>query len=123
MAKTLGRASPDDITFDDFVGIVCDTPDERRDFHWRSQWMLTLSDVLDYHFVVRMDRFVEDMQSVLAAIGAPPLEADFLGRRWKDSGSAELAIPAETERKIRNEFAKDYEIRATAGLAEGVRAA
>ena len=46
-----------------------------------------------------------------------------LARRWKDSGSSELTISAETERKIRNEFARDHDIRATANLAAGVRAA
>lgn len=59
------------IEFRAFAEVVCNSEDEQRNGHWRSQTELLLIKDINYSFVGRFENFVEDFEYVLGKIDAP----------------------------------------------------
>ncbi len=57
--------------FDAFVRYVAQLSDPGRDGHWRSQTGALCLDLVDYGFLGRVERFEEDLATVLRSLGAP----------------------------------------------------
>jgi hypothetical protein len=59
------------VTFHDFVRYVHRMPDRNRDYHWRSQFNITLCDAIDYSYIGRFENFEEDFTELLRKFDAP----------------------------------------------------
>jgi hypothetical protein len=58
-------------SFQAFVRYVAQTPDQARDGHWRSQSGCLCTDLIDYAFLGRVERFAEDFSKLLRSLDAP----------------------------------------------------
>lgn len=115
IAKRFGLRSPDEITFEHFASIACAMPDVRREWHFMSQWRLSLSEFLRYDRIVRVDRYAEDMRAVYRDIGVPASEwPDFGTLRENFTGSESLEISQPVADMIRKAYARDYDMIASA---------
>jgi hypothetical protein len=69
--KALGK-NPDslstEVTFRDFVNIVCDQDVPEMDPHWRVQYYQTFQDTITYDFVGKLESFSKDLEFVLGRI-------------------------------------------------------
>lgn len=110
MAVDLGYESASEIPFDHFVEIVCDTSDEVRDVHWKSQRFLTLIDAINYNFIINVDDLYDGMRAVIAAIGAPSSSGEMFRRRYNVTDSDGLVVSASARKRIENAYSQDYEL-------------
>jgi hypothetical protein len=110
IVRAFGLASEKQITLDHFVQFVCALPDHQRDFHFMSQWRLNLADLIQYHRVVRLDRYAEDMAGVYASIGVPEAEWPPLDIRENSSGSEVVQVSEQAAAMIRAAFRTDYDL-------------
>lgn len=63
-----GLAEGAGIALEHFVDWIADTPDDRRDIHWRSQVALLCPDIVPYGRIGRLERFATDFSEILKAI-------------------------------------------------------
>lgn len=57
--------SASEINFEHFVNYVDETPNNKRDIHWRSQFSLLAPDIINYSFIGKFEDFDKDMSQVL----------------------------------------------------------
>lgn len=57
------------VSFLEFLSAVKETPDEKRDEHWRSQTSLSCADVIPYAFLGRMESFETDIKHIEGKLG------------------------------------------------------
>nr|WP_246624599.1 sulfotransferase family protein [Oceanobacter mangrovi] len=56
------RYTPD---FSTFLQIIAEQPEKQMDWHWRPQSSLLMHDLIDYHWLGKMENFNADMEPVL----------------------------------------------------------
>ena len=75
----LGR-DPEDIeshvTFDEFVSVITSQKPSQLNPHWRPQVLNLYPDVIDYHFIGRLESFDHDFGFIRNKLGLPVFETD-----------------------------------------------
>ncbi len=100
----------DHISFNDFVGYICDQDPFQMDRHWYHQNRSIHHDFIDFDFIGRVEDFDADMEHVFQEIGAE----DFEWSRTKLNSSGKITNYAdffnpELEEKFVSVFAEDFE--------------
>jgi hypothetical protein len=108
IASRLNRDDDGEISFDEFADFACAQPDEDRNIHWMSQHRVALHGYIDYHKIVTIENFVEDMTVVLDTIGVPRSRRPDLALRHNRSSSQRPLVQPSTAEKIRNAYSLDY---------------
>ncbi|MEO1043123.1 MAG: sulfotransferase family protein [Pseudomonadota bacterium] len=111
--KTLGYDGLDlsvDVSFDAFVGLVCDTPHANANRHWMPQVYTTCAHWIDLDFVGRLESFQNDLDMLAQRMGANL--GKFYQHRAPHKTGASLEsseLTPELRRKIRDYYELDYE--------------
>jgi len=105
-----GLRSDEEISFRAFINYVEDTPDRKRDIHWRSQAMLLRPDVIKYSFLGRFDSFREDLSKVLEILAIDPdLVPEGAANSTQEFSGPEVdATLAAEKQRIRDLYDIDY---------------
>jgi len=61
-------------SFDEFIQLVCDIPDERADLHFRSQWMSLPPLDPPIHYLARVEYLNTDWKYIAGRFSLPPLK-------------------------------------------------
>jgi len=109
----LGKDTSDmrqDISFDEFVGVVCEQPIANMDPHWRVQYHQTFQKKIPYDFVGKVEAFPDDLHFVLRKINKDyePYLAD--ERRHSQNSNARLSefYNSDLIKKIQRKYAEDF---------------
>ena len=100
-----------DISFEDFVRVVCEQPISIMDPHWRTQYYQTFQEGVSYDAICRFERLSEDFSAVLEGQGIewqPYLDSE---HRHKTSASDKLGdyyTPA-LKSRVREKFDIDFQ--------------
>ena len=60
-----------DLSFSDFIDVVCEQKPRQMDPHWRIQYFHTLQEQLTYDFIGKFENFEQDFKQILNTIAAP----------------------------------------------------
>ncbi|QDL94412.1 sulfotransferase family protein (plasmid) [Paroceanicella profunda] len=99
-----------EISFAEFVEVVAATPAALMDPHWRPQHLHNCVDVMDYHFIGRMERLEEGMAHVCRETGLDPAHLARFSPHRNDAGDKLAAhyTPA-LRKRVYKVFEQDFE--------------
>ncbi|MFA7323282.1 MAG: sulfotransferase family protein [Candidatus Nanopelagicales bacterium] len=107
-----GRApqSSKDISFADFIDVVCALPSRQQDPHWRRQTDQIGFDFIKFNALIHLEDLEQSWDLLGQLTGAPGLKEDFFCRKATHAGSHmnEHYTPELLE-KVAKAYARDYE--------------
>ena len=111
--KALGLDKDDmsaDISFDQFVGVVFDTPARKVDRHWMPQVYTTCAHWVELDIVGRLETFKDDLYGLFERVGVD-IGPYYSHRAPHKTGATSEAseLTPEIRRKIRDYYHLDYE--------------
>jgi hypothetical protein len=110
IARHLNRQSESEISFNEFVDFACAQPDGERNVHWMSQHRVALHDYVDYHRIVRLEKFADDMSVVFDIMGVPTSQRPDLRPHYNGSSGPRPVVDASTANRIREAYSLDYSL-------------
>ena len=109
--KEQGRApqSPQDISFADFIDVVCALPSRKQDPHWRRQTDHIGFDLFKFNALIHLEELENSWDLLGTLTGAPGLKEDFFCKKATHAGSHmnEHYTP-ELLAKVAEAYADDY---------------
>lgn len=112
-AHRQGISLSDEITFEEFVGVVARQSYGEMDPHWRPQFFEGRFETIKFDFVGRMETMPDDLIYALDRIGAPEHIVQRATERYNSTGS-DLAIWEAVSPALRklylDKFAVDFEV-------------
>lgn len=111
VVRALGRSEADaNVSFDEFVGVVCDQDPLAMDPHWGVQYYQVFRSKIAHDFVGRFETFDRDFSKVLEHAGIEPAyRQNAKSHATKaETQSSEFLTPA-LRVKIEDKFKLDYE--------------
>jgi hypothetical protein len=110
LAAGLAENSGPDLTFNEFVRLVCRMTPATMNEHWHPQALLACVDEINYDFIGRFERLADDVPVALARLGLqsfPTLE----DLRWRPTRALELVdtyYDAELREMVRQKYDIDF---------------
>jgi hypothetical protein len=111
-AKAHRIALSPQISFAEFVAVVCRQTIREMDIHWRPQYYQGHFDRIKFDFIGRMERMPGDLVCILERIGAPQSMIARASERHNESGAGiELwqCVPEEVRERFVEAFAVDFD--------------
>ncbi len=100
-----------EVSFDEFVNVVCEQPIINMNHHWRVQYYQTFQEFIEYDFVGKLENFSDDFKIVLAKLNKN--YAHFLKdeRRHSTRASDHLSkfYTPSLIKIVQDKYAKDFE--------------
>lgn len=96
------------VSFDAFVGVICEQPAAELNPHWRPQALNLVPDLLGYDFIGRVERFDEDFAWMRAHLALPDYPVENRNRKGARIDAESLMTP-EIEAKLARLYARDCE--------------
>ena len=99
------------ISFDQYVGVICDQEIIDMNTHWRIQYYQTCQELISYDYIGKVESFEDDFRAVLARLLGGEGHTIRMGT-WHSTGAAsrlENYYTAELARKILLKYEKDFQ--------------
>lgn len=97
------------VSFDAFVGVICDQPPAELNPHWRPQTLNLVPDILRYDFIGRVERFDADLEEVRARLALPDYPVENRNRKAARI-EADTLMTRDIEAKLADLYARDCQV-------------
>jgi len=99
-----------EVSFDEFVEVICSQETIDMDVHWKPQYHLLLPDLIDYSYIGRFENLNKDLDNILAVIGVEQLNSlEFSKNKTNSNSKLSTYFNQVSLRKIEDRFAEDFE--------------
>jgi hypothetical protein len=110
----LGRNPADldvDVSFDEFIDVVCGQKVRDMNTHWMVQYYLTCQDLIKYDFVGKIENFDQDFDFVLSKLSENYRQ--YISKEVSHATNAgmhlETYYSSELSKKVQEKYKKDFE--------------